>query len=150
MSISIEQYNELQEQFTALEAQLKEKALEGSVSSSRGTQKAEPKLHTFHRTKYAGQKDEFKTFTLHYEVEKDLNTGSFTGWMEAQAIAFLTTALEGEALQVVRAYLTMHADATHVGVWIDLAAAFRDTKQGERALVKLQGLVQKGELDDYV
>jgi Retrotransposon gag protein len=133
-----------------LEAQLKGKAPKESASSSRGAHKAEPKLRTFHGTKYAGRKDEFETFTLRYEAEKDLNAGSFAGWMEAQAIAFLTTVLEGKALQVVWAYLTMHVDATYAGVWTDLTAAFRDTKQGERALVKLQGLVQKEELDDYV
>jgi hypothetical protein len=150
MSISIKQYNELREQFAVLEAQLKGKTPEESASSSRGAHRAEPKLRTFRGTKYTDRKDEFETFALRYEAEKDLNAGSFTGWMEAQAIAFLTTALEEEALQVIRAYLTMHVEATHVGVWTDLAAAFRDTKQGERALVKLQGLVQKGELDDYV
>jgi hypothetical protein len=141
MSISIEQYNELRERFAELEAQLKGKAPEESASSSRGAHRAEPKLHTFHGTKYTGRKDKFETFALRYEAEKDLNAGSFAGWTKAQAIAFLTTALKGEALQVVQAYLTMHVDATHARVWTDLAAAFRDTKQGEQALVKLQGLV---------
>lgn len=110
-----------------------------------------PKLKQYRGSKFGGKKEEFEAFKITYEAAKVLDAHNFEGWSEANRIAYLVSAVEGEALKVVRAAVAFHKDTlTYNSVWKDLEAAFKDTAEGDRALAKLQTLMQKGDVEAYI
>jgi hypothetical protein len=109
------------------------------------------KLTSFKRTKFQGKNHEdFEKFITRFEVEKVLNANRFTGWTNEQKTSFLISALEGKALEVVRASITIHTLNAFNKYTTALHYAYRDTSAGERALAKLQKLSQTGSVETYI
>jgi hypothetical protein len=105
----------------------------------------------FRNTKFSGKRNDFEAFRLRYDAEKALSADDFQGWSQSQSIAFLTSALEGDVLDVIRASIALHTpNATYSLVWKDLETAYKDTAEAERVLQKIQRLVQKGDLENYI
>jgi Retrotransposon gag protein len=65
-------------------------------------------------------------------------------------LAFLTSALEGKALDVVRSTIILNtAHLTHNTIFIMLEGVFKDATIGQRALAQLQSIKQKGNVEGY-
>ena len=110
-----------------------------------------PKLWAFRGTKFSGKSEDFETFEVRYKVERTLGTNDFHGWNENQHITFLISVLEGKALKVVRATVTLQAsNAAHKPVWDALTDVFKDPQEDIRAFIKFQTLTQKGDLETYI
>jgi hypothetical protein len=97
-----------------------------------------PKLRPFRGVKFSRRKEDFEQWRYAYEAAKVLDMDNFKGWKPEQCQAYLASAVEGKALDVVRATITRHKGAvSYDDVWKALEAAFKDTTEGERALAKL-------------
>jgi len=148
MSVPQKEYEALLSKYKQLELQLNQNTNTPQTSVSSTTR---PKLRSFRNTKFNGRRDDFEAFRLRYDAERSLSADDFNGWSQSQCIAFLTSALEGEALDVLRASIAIHApNATHALVWKGLEVAYKDTAEAERALQKIQQLTQKGDLESYI
>jgi hypothetical protein len=109
------------------------------------------KLRPFWGVKFSRRKEDFEQWRYTYEAAKVLDTNNFKGWNPEQCQAYLASAVEGKALDVVRAIITRHKGAvSYNDVWKALEAVFKDTTEGECALAKLQQLTQKGDLETYI
>jgi hypothetical protein len=86
-----------------------------------------------------------------YKAARVLDTDNFKGWNPEQRQAYLASVVEGKALDVVCVTITRHGGVVlYDNVWKALESAFKDTTEGERALARLQQLVQKGDLETYI
>jgi hypothetical protein len=151
--ITVEQLTALMEENKQLRERLEEvikdkgKAAEASAEGSANRSKLRP----FRGVKFSGRREDFEQWRYAYEAAKVLDTNNFKGWNPEQRQAYLVSAVEGKALDVVRAIITRHKGAvSYDDVWKALETAFRDTTEGERALAKLQQLTQKGDLETYI
>ena len=139
VSISPEQVEELMKRNEELMAlvQTLVKGKEAAGASAEGLA-SKPKLRSFRGVKFAGREREFETFLMTYDATRALDAGDFVGWTEKDMVAYLVSAVEGKALEVVRASILAHrARLTYKEVIDDLVAAYRDPAEGERALTKL-------------
>jgi hypothetical protein len=110
-----------------------------------------PKLTSFKRTKFQGKDHEdFEEFITWFEAKKVLNANGVTGWTNKQKTSFLISALEGKALEVVRASITTHTLNTFNKHTTALYHTYCDTSAGERALTRLQKLTQTGSVETYI
>ena len=62
-----------------------------------------PKLKAYGGSKFSGKRDEFEAFKAAYDARRLLNAENFQGWKKKDQVAFLVSAVEDKALEVVRA-----------------------------------------------
>jgi hypothetical protein len=121
-----------------------------NAKAPKGGSASKPRLRPFRGVKFAGRKEEFAAWKLVYRSTVILDTNSFAGWNAEEQCSYLVSAVEGKALDVVRASWTAQPIVSYARLEADLQAAFEDTMEGERALGKLQQLTQKGDLETYI
>jgi Retrotransposon gag protein len=111
---------------------------------------ATPKTKVYHEKWFDGRKEDFEAFTTQYQTESILETKNFQEWSEEQKLAFLTSALEGKALDVVRSAIILNAaHLTHNTIFTTLKEVFKDATIGQRALAQLQSIKQKEDVEGY-
>jgi Retrotransposon gag protein len=111
---------------------------------------ATPKTKVYRGKRFDGRKEDFEAFTTQYRAESILETKNFQEWSEEQKLAFLTSALEGKALDVVRSTIILNAaHLTHNTIFTALERAFKDATIGQRALTQLQSIKQKEDVEGY-
>lgn len=133
-----------------LEAMAKELAAL-KVGAAQAGLAPKPRLRSFRGVKFSGKDGEFEAFLTSYDAARTLDAAEFAGWNEKDKVAYLVSAVEGKALEVVRASIMVHKNAlVYQEVLDDLAAAYRNSAEGEQALKKLQEFVQSKDLETYI
>ena len=93
---------------------------------------SKPKLRSFRGVKFLGRKEDFEAFRTTYDAAHTLDAGEFVGWGEKDKVAYLVSAVEGKALEVVRASIALHKNILRYElVWKDFEEAYRDSAEGE-------------------
>jgi hypothetical protein len=120
MALSEQEARQLMLKYT----QLKQQAVV-LLQQLQAAQAPKPKLQSFHSTKLKGKKENFESWDTQYQAERILSAQNFNGWTEAQKLAFLTSTVEGRALEVLCSSLLLYApNPTHTLVYNVLVAAF--------------------------
>ena len=133
-----------------LEAMAKELAALKAGATQAGLA-PKPRLRSFRGVKFLGKDGEFEAFLTSYDAARTLDAAEFAGWNEKDKVAYLVSAVEGKALEVVRASIMARKNAlVYQEVLDDLAAAYRNSAEGEQALRKLQEFAQSKDLETYV
>jgi Ty3 transposon capsid-like protein len=126
------------------------KAVTTLITAAAHTAPAIPKTKVYRGKRFNGRKEDFEAFTTQYRAESILETKNFQEWLEKQKLAFLTSALEGKALDVVRSAIILNAaHLTHNNIFATLKGAFKDATIGQRALIQLQSIKQKEDVEGY-
>jgi hypothetical protein len=110
MSVPQKEYETLFSKYQQLELQFKTQNVSNNNTplSPSSAPPTRSKLRSFRNTKFSEKRDDFEAFRLRYDAEKALSADDFQGWSQSQSIAFLTSALEGDALDVIRASIALH------------------------------------------
>jgi Retrotransposon gag protein len=126
------------------------KAITTLTTAAAHTAPATPKTKVYRGKRFDGRKEDFEAFTTQYWAESILETKNFQGWSEEQKLAFLTSALEGKALDVVCSAIILNAaHLTHNTIFTALKGAFKDATIEQRALAQLQSIKQKEDVEGY-